>query len=402
MYKIVVVLLFISALEGATPGLPACFPTPISSATTISTPGAYNLTTNITGTITITADNVDCDLCNYEIDAGGAANAMSVTGNNVTVHNGTVTGASSEGLLISGTENVLLNTIRALSNTAIGIGLSATNTCCTILNCTATGNATGFQDLGSFATRIERSSACNNSSDGFELVANQLLARDICAKENGTDGIQIRGNNFTIRDFQVLNNGNNGLHIESLTGVSSSNGACERGMILGNGSNGIFLDADTTDITQIIVNECTINSNVLNGISLDAAASGAVAECQICENKIVANGSNGIVLTVSASQTARIQIVENQILRNGVGIAGPVFGINIGGGVFVAGGAGATATTHEIFSNKALQNGTNAPGATTTNYSNNVQASPASGPANPNGLVVAAAAGVGFIENISS
>ncbi|MEX2438095.1 MAG: right-handed parallel beta-helix repeat-containing protein, partial [Candidatus Babeliales bacterium] len=387
---------------GSASALPPCYPIPISGPTTIMTAGIYNLITSIIGTITIAANNVDLDLCSYQINAAGAAHAINATGNDLKIHNGTVTGATTAGLHVSGSQAIIIQDIRALANTdALGISLASTNTCCSLINCTATKNSTGFQDLGSAATRIVGAMACDNSADGFSLRANELVASKIYAKSNGSDGIRISGTSFLIDLFTALNNSGHGLHIESQSGVATQNGICYQGNSAGNGSTGIFLDANSEDISNVMIESCKIMSNGTHGISCDGN-SATVMECQMCDNEILSNGLNGIILAVGSGQTERIQIINNKLLRNGVGIAGPVFGITIGGGIFVAGGAGATATTHEIFGNKAAQNGTNAPSSTTTNYSNNVQASPASGPASPNGLVVLVASGVGVLENISS
>jgi hypothetical protein len=139
-------------------------------------------------------------------------------------------------------------------------------------------------------------------------------------------------------------------------------------------------------------------TTVGNGISFESSGGGGISQNQVIENKIIDNQASGIVIVANANLN---QIVSNKLLNNGVGITG-AFGIDIGGGKFVTGGLGATATNNEVFSNFAKNNGEDAPSATTTNYSNDVQASPASGPAAPNGLVVSPAAGLGPLENIST
>jgi Right handed beta helix region len=382
--------------------LPPCYPTQISGPTTISSSGIYNLINDITGTITIMSSNVDLSLCGYTIDASGASYAVNITGTDIVVYNGTVTGASTAGLSIVDGHQIQVKDITAYNNTGDGFVFDA------------------------FSDNIQlRNSSTQENSRGIMSAAQDVYIMNVSASGNSSDGFLVNGSNSTITQAAVTSNQGDGIHI-----LSTSLFTIVQSDISGNTLNGLYIQAATSNCQSGLIKYCTIESNEEHGVLLDATASFSVSSISLIGNSVQSNGTtsdhNGITLQSSGSGNVQYnqilinkiinnftsgisldsssnlnQIMNNKILNNGVGITG-AFGLDIGGGIFVAGGSGATATTNEVFSNFAKNNGTNAPSITTTNYSNNVQASPASGPPAPNGLVVGPSPGLGGIENISS
>lgn len=147
---------------------PSCVITPISAPGTISAPGSYCLANNITGAITITADDVTLDLNNHTIDSGSIG--IEITGNNATILNGTIQNMSECGIRIAGASNSILTAIdvvntptgyvlqnsssslitdcraRTISGTGFSLVASSTNSLvnCQTINTTGTGSAYGF------------------------------------------------------------------------------------------------------------------------------------------------------------------------------------------------------------------------------------------------------------------
>ncbi len=124
---------------------PSCVLSPISAPGTINTPGSYCLANNISGTITIAADNVTLDLNNHTIDSGNIG--IEITGNNATVINGTVQNMSECGIKITNAQNSVLTAIDVISS------------------------ATGFLLQGAATSLLTECQARSSSGAGFSLVA---------------------------------------------------------------------------------------------------------------------------------------------------------------------------------------------------------------------------------------
>ncbi|HEY6070720.1 MAG TPA: right-handed parallel beta-helix repeat-containing protein, partial [Chthoniobacterales bacterium] len=106
--------------------------TPISSLPyTISMPGSYYLTANLTGSgqgITISADNVTLDLNGFALIGGGSGQAgINVSGahKNITIRNGTVRGWANGGVNAANATNSMVQGLRISNNTAMSAFLNA-------------------------------------------------------------------------------------------------------------------------------------------------------------------------------------------------------------------------------------------------------------------------------------
>lgn len=233
--------------------------TPIASLPiTISQPGSYYFTRNLTGVagqsgITITADDVSIDLRGFcLIGVAGSLDGVRATGvrRNLDIRHGTVRAWDGDGIDGANAVNGYVTQVRAFDNGGAGIfvGVGSTVHDCvarantgdgivgldgsTIAVCTATGN-TGSGIRVTNGCTIVDSVGMGNTGDGiFALLGNTIssctakangndgingntgaLITGCTAKENARDGIEI------LRDSYVLNN------VSSGNGFSSSEGA---------------------------------------------------------------------------------------------------------------------------------------------------------------------------------
>ncbi len=104
----------------------SCSPTPLSHPSTIACSGNYCLTKDIKGTIVIAADNVVLDLNSHEIDANGAAHAVSAHGpTGVTIKNGSIVNSSAAGINITACQEVVVTDITFRNNADISLCIEA-------------------------------------------------------------------------------------------------------------------------------------------------------------------------------------------------------------------------------------------------------------------------------------
>lgn len=194
---------------GVTPGDAPGFPV------TISTPGSYQLTGNLTvndantHAIHITADHVTLDLNGFRITGPGApGNGFGIftdTADNVTVANGTVASFGGGGVFLLG-HSYRIENVRALSNGFRGIFVGSNsviagclaigngNTGLTITSGTVTGNTAesngAYGISASFAT-VVNNSVTGNASHGMWL-GNSGYAHNVLSENNG-GGAQVTG-----------------------------------------------------------------------------------------------------------------------------------------------------------------------------------------------------------------
>ncbi len=151
--------------------VPPCNAQVLTGPQTITQPGYYCLANDCTGTFFITAANVVFDLNNHTISGG--TDGISITGDTVTVLNGTIQGMSDHGIVIQGSgctlanctlvENsagIFIDTVaqttivdcRALRNTVVGFWLQgatqSTLTRCAALGMESSDDVAGFVSIG--------------------------------------------------------------------------------------------------------------------------------------------------------------------------------------------------------------------------------------------------------------
>ncbi|MBM4155327.1 MAG: right-handed parallel beta-helix repeat-containing protein [Lentisphaerae bacterium] len=158
---------------------------PVLPGTTITEPGSYYLTTNLTATLTITADNVTLDLMGFTI-LPAAAEAIDVPNEqrNIVVRNGTVQGGST-GLDARNVIGGLFEGILACSNASFGIYVGPG---CTVRDCEARAN-------GAAGIRVREGTNC--------IVRNCRIAG------NAGIGLEVLGAGAMVEDNVVVGNGQN-------------------------------------------------------------------------------------------------------------------------------------------------------------------------------------------------
>jgi parallel beta helix pectate lyase-like protein len=194
---------------GVTPGDAPGFPV------TISTPGSYQLTGNLTvndantHAIHITADHVTLDLNGFRITGPGTAgNGFGVftdTADNVTVVDGTVTKFGGGGVFLLG-HSARVENVRAVENGFRGIFVGTNsviagciaigngNTGLTITSGTVTGNTSesnGAYGISASSATVVNNSVTGNASHGMWL-ANSGYAHNVLSENNG-GGAQVTG-----------------------------------------------------------------------------------------------------------------------------------------------------------------------------------------------------------------
>jgi hypothetical protein len=260
--------------------------TPISSAPfTISSPGSYYLTNNITApngvtAITVNASNVTIDLNGFSLIGQGstAANGINVatTQTNLCVKNGAITGFA--GTAING----FINTgfIQNISNARFekliitsnkGNGIYAGDNC-EVRDCVFTGNAnTGA--IGANACVIVHAIANNNGGDGFS-VEDESIVEACVATASGFAGIKT-GSGSVVRNCTVRLNLNDGIDFGG--GNQIIGNTCDR-----NGEEGFSTSGDANRIEG---NTATYNGQY--GIIIQGKTN------VIVRNTCRGNGANG-------------------------------------------------------------------------------------------------------------
>lgn len=249
---------------------------PISSLPfTITVPGAYYVTANLTGVsgtngITIAANDVSLDLKGFSLLAvPGANNGILVSGNhtNLWIGNGTIRGWSLEGI----------------------DGTTAQSSVFTDLNVIGSGDV-GFR--GGTAAKVTRCTAIGSSQEG-------ILAYDGCrislcvSANNGASGIYA-GNNCRFTDCQAQFN--------NYDGIAAGSGCSISGCVSANNNNsGISTGSGCT------VGHCTTANN-FNGILAGAGNSISVCSALANTNFGISLSSNSVVTACAASGNAYIGI----------------------------------------------------------------------------------------------
>jgi hypothetical protein len=260
--------------------------TPISSLPyTISAPGSYYVTTNLTGAsgnygIAIAAGNVTLDLNGFSLlGVSGSLDGVHVNSSytNITVRNGVITGWGYRGVDAYSAgypHNLLFERLAVSANGSFGIiteaGSEVRDCCC-----------------------------MSNLLDG--IYSMDGLISGCVARDNGGNGIN--ANYCSVRDCQIGNNSSHGIYASHST-VSG----CYVG---NNGQSGIYAVAGGC---QIVGNNCYHNNT--SGAASSAGIFLYSANNRIEDNHVTASGYAGIQVATSSSITNNI-IVKNTVIGNG-------------------------------------------------------------------------------------
>jgi hypothetical protein len=169
-------------------------PTNINKCTTISEPGAYELTRNLDATgdcLVIAADFVTIDLKGFVISGNGTGAGISNAGKGrlgTAIRNGTITNFFSgiDFSAINGAnQSTEVQQIRAIANARFGIAL---NPNAIVSGCTASGN--GGTGIGAGANSTLTGNNASGNQTGFDVSVRSLLSGNT-ASDNRPGGIGI-------------------------------------------------------------------------------------------------------------------------------------------------------------------------------------------------------------------
>mgnify|MGYP000878602222 CR=1 FL=1 len=247
--------------------------TPISTASfTISQPGSYYLTTNLTGVgaspgITIATNDVTLDLSGFAITGPAVTYAGVYVGSgsytNVTIRNGTIKGwVEGVRILDVNCKNIVLDQLNIAD--AFGFGIEANGAAITRCTITASGND------GIFARNSHLENTTVDSSRGavIALYGGSLMNSHVqnCAK----DGVFINaaGNQVIGNTFQNNNTTNSATHASIR--IQDANNRIENNHISGSGAAGAGIWCTASYSGNVI-----IRNTVLGGGGTDYTINGS-------------------------------------------------------------------------------------------------------------------------------
>ena len=279
--------------------------TPISALPfTIVNPGAYYLTTNLTGInashgITISTNDVTLDLNGFSLlGAPGALTGIfsSSQPTGVTVRNGTIRNWPNAAINFVGTDTTFdgLNVYSNSSSFAVTAG-----TLTKVRNCTVALNAAGLS-LGQGSV-VSDSFIRHNTGHGLQ-AGDATAVRHCTIFGNGGSGV-VLGNASSMESCTIRTNGQNGI-------IGLANNNVTRCNISQNNSNGVSLTFGS------LVTGCVVSSNKVDGIRISA-------RCTVTGNHCDYNGTTGNQAGIRATSTDN-RIDENNLTVNINGILSDV------------------------------------------------------------------------------
>lgn len=281
--------------------------TPISAVPyTITEPGSYYLTGNMTmvaqgNAITIDADNVTLDLNGFTLDGAGIGDsAVSVAPENpphaaVIVRNGSARGWNSYSISMTPLSSGVLEDVTAIGNNFSGMYLYNVRAS----RCVSESN----NGVGIYAaySSLDGCTAARNSDDG--IVANLTTLDNVRAEANTGHGIRTNGG--AISGCTAILNGASGIHAERalVDGcfVSGNNVGIEvgeaarilRNAINGNTEQGILVTGNGSFISDNTVSQSGDFAVMADGAGILVAAN----YNRISRNSFTRSGGGGIWVT---------------------------------------------------------------------------------------------------------
>jgi parallel beta-helix repeat protein len=269
--------------------------TPISSLPyTISSPGSYYVTTNLTGVnaasgITIAANDVTLDLKGFSlVGVPGSIDGILVSGNrtNLWIGNGTIRGWGLEGIDGTTAQSSVFMDLKIIGGGDVGL---RSGTAATVTRCTALAN--NQEGILAFDNcQFSQCAARNNGASGI-VAGNNSRITDCQAQFNNSDGIAA-GAGCSISGCTSANNTNS-------AGISTGSGCLISHCAAANNYNGILAGADSS------ISVCTARANLNFGISL--SSNSVVTACAASGNAyigIAIQGANSTAKACVASSNA--------------------------------------------------------------------------------------------------
>ena len=191
----------------------AASPTNIGSCTTITTPGDYVLTKNLTSIgncLILTVSNVAIDLHKHKITGSGSGAGITDNGNNIAyiiVANGKITNFA-VGIDLSTdsdqTSDLILN-VNASRNKGDGIHIRGRDN--NLLNVTASSNQGNGVELGDCCDSLLKVTTNGNGGNGVSFSSEDYLL-NVTSNSNSGDGVLGRSDSFVVNSVTDKNGGN--------------------------------------------------------------------------------------------------------------------------------------------------------------------------------------------------
>jgi len=300
---------------------------------TISAPGAYELTGNLTGVsgfdgITIASSDVTLDLNGFSlIGVPGSGNGVRLTPfagyEGIRVENGVIRDWGASGVLANGSSRTTFSHLFLTDNGEHGL---RTGGVVLISDCIACGNGqSGFNASGAVLERciatqnggigldvggeVRACLSSSNGDDGVNLAGGSIITESV-ARQNGGDGMST-GVNTTFQDCVATSNDDDGIKAGSTARVTGC-------LTAANGQHGIEVE----DASFVARNLCAKNG-------LDAGSNGAGILASGANNRLEGNTllDNDVGLMTTAADNA---ILLNDCQQNSVAqyviAAGSAFG----------------------------------------------------------------------------
>jgi Right handed beta helix region len=365
---------------------------------TISAPGSYYLTENITvpflaglAGIEISASDVTLDLGGFEMSVIGPGLTTAIIIStpvlppilaNVRVHNGTIVGWDAG--ITSGVDGVTIEDVDIRGCTSAGIAIAGNSI---VRRCSSTGNGgsgivggilntrlidctfsfNGFDgvelDLAGTNSVLRRVTANSNAEQGI-LVGSSSILSECTANENGLGAVATPGDGISVGFSSMVTecttSGNFGSGITAVDPSGPAPAGAGSTIITGCTSTfdvASFLpDSAGIEIDHGIVDHCTVMASGYDGISVvSGIGASQITSCnvqsaalngihlldfaEVRECSVQASAASGILVDMGSSAS---RIVGNTLRGNGFGIPPALLPANGGiqvadaGGVFLA------------------------------------------------------------------
>jgi hypothetical protein len=304
----------------------------------ITQPGSYYLTTNLTGVtgnhgIVIFADNVTLDMNGFTLfGVPGAGRGIVIPGvqYNITVGNGTVRDWPFDAVSADSVRNSRFERLRVSHNGGSGITVGDA---CAVVDCLVMSNAVKGISVGKGSV-VRGCTAQSNGDAGITTGSGGLVA-DCAVVSNALDGI-VTGDATTVNN--TTSSGNTGKGI-----VLGKYGKASHCVANGNSSRGI----EGSSIAGVVITSCLASGNGNDGIY--AGIRGLVSNCESIENAVdgIDSGNESMIVNNLCARNTQAGIksgggdrVEgNHVSFNGIGIDA-----RVSGGLIIRNSANGNAT----------------------------------------------------------
>ncbi len=211
----------------------SCASMPISGPITITSSGSYCLSQNITGVITIDADNVTMDLNRYAVVNGSNGIVINNNHSDILIMNGTVGGGSSAtqvGISVgSGCARVAFRELNAIDCELVAIDFGGINSApiksVDIDRCCIENSGMGLQMDNVKGGRVRQCSMSFNITGFYVDDTEKLIVEDCCSFANERAGFELKtSSNNHFENCKAIKNGETGS--DNAFGFIATSGSC--------------------------------------------------------------------------------------------------------------------------------------------------------------------------------